>query len=238
MRAVWEQPMSNDADLDASYDVFISYSHNDKEWVRGWLVPRLKSAGLSVCIDHEAFEIGVPAMVNMEQAAAASRHVLLVLTPAWVASEWTNFESLLAQTSDPIGLRQRTLPLLRERCTIPARISILTYANLTGAEGAEAELSKVIRAIRRTAPGRPAGRPVVVAPPAPAPDPRPAAPVEEPGRLRELIQAKQRRLHERRLQEATYGISGDPSIRIEIQDLERDIAALEQQLDSQAGGYR
>lgn len=224
--------MSNEADLDASYDVFISYSHNDREWVRGWLVPRLKSAGLSVCIDHEAFEIGAPAMVNMEQAAAASRHVLLVLTPAWVASEWTNFELLLAQTSDPIGLRQRTLPLLRERCAIPARISILTYANLTGAEDAEAELSKVIRAILRTA-RRPGPRPS----PGPTPQP-PAERAEEIARLRELIQAKQRRLHERRLQDATYGISGDPSIRIEMRDLEREIAALQQQLDAQTGGYR
>lgn len=58
-----------------AYDVFISYSHTDKEWV--WLVPRLKEAGLAVCTDRESFDVGVPALVSMENAGAASRHTLL-----------------------------------------------------------------------------------------------------------------------------------------------------------------
>ena len=33
------------------YDVFISYSHRDQEWVWSWLVPRLKDAGIRVCTD-------------------------------------------------------------------------------------------------------------------------------------------------------------------------------------------
>ena len=33
------------------YDVFISYSHADKAWVHGELLPRLEEAGLKVCID-------------------------------------------------------------------------------------------------------------------------------------------------------------------------------------------
>ena len=33
------------------YDVFISYSHRNKEWVREWLVPHMQNAGLTVCID-------------------------------------------------------------------------------------------------------------------------------------------------------------------------------------------
>ena len=84
-----------------SFDVFISYSHADTEWVRGWLAPRLKAAGLTVCTDRESFAIGVPALVNMENAVAASRHTLLVLTKTWVTSRWTQYEALLAQTEDP-----------------------------------------------------------------------------------------------------------------------------------------
>ena len=72
--------------------------------VRGWLLPRLKAAGLRVCIDAESFDIGVPSLVNMERAVADSRYVLLVLTPAWVASEWTEFEGLLTQTADPAAV--------------------------------------------------------------------------------------------------------------------------------------
>jgi len=60
-----------------AYDVFISYSHADQEWVWDWLIPRLKEAGFAVCTDRESFDVGVPALVNMENAVAASRHALL-----------------------------------------------------------------------------------------------------------------------------------------------------------------
>ena len=127
-----------------TYDVFISYSDDDGEWVRDWLLPRLEGAGLRVCIDFRDFEVGVPSLVNMEQAAKRSRKTLLVLTPNWVKSEWTNFEALLVQTSDPIGLRRRILPLMLEPCELPDRIAMLTYANFTTPEGWESELGRII----------------------------------------------------------------------------------------------
>ena len=57
-----------------SFDVFISYNYADRVWVWDWLVPRLKTAGLRVCTDLESFDIGVPSLVNMEIAVAASHH--------------------------------------------------------------------------------------------------------------------------------------------------------------------
>ena len=129
------------------YDVFISYSHRDDEWVWNWLLPRLKAAGLVVCVDRESFDIGVPSLVNMERAVARSRKTLLVLTPSWVESEWTNFESLLVQTDDPIGLRRRMLPLLLEPCEPPRRISIFQYADFTRSEERDHQLGRIIDAI-------------------------------------------------------------------------------------------
>jgi len=35
-----------------TYDLFISYSHADQEWVRGELLPRLEEAGLKVVVDY------------------------------------------------------------------------------------------------------------------------------------------------------------------------------------------
>src|SRR3989442_1140462 len=87
----WYSPMLT------AYDVFISYSHHDADWVRSWLLPRLESAGLKVCIDTRDFDIGVPSIVNMESAVERSRKTLLVLTRNWVQSEWTKFESILSQ---------------------------------------------------------------------------------------------------------------------------------------------
>ena len=103
----------------------------------------------------ESFDVGVPALINMENAVATSRHTLLVLTPAYLASEWTMYEQILTQTQDPIGLRQRTIPVLRQPCEPPMRIAMLTYADLTGKRDAEAELAKIVRAQRRHAASRP-----------------------------------------------------------------------------------
>lgn len=130
-----------------SFDVFISYSHKEAEWVRDWLVTRLKQASISVCIDEESFDIGVPALINMENAVAASRRTLIVLTPAWVSSQWTRFEGLLIQHDDPAGVLQLTLPLLLEPCDVPKRIDILTRADFTGKKDAEAEFAKLLDAI-------------------------------------------------------------------------------------------
>jgi hypothetical protein len=133
---------------DTPYDVFISYSHADDTWVWEWLRPRLEAAGLRVCLDRRDFDIGVASLVNMERAVDRSRHTLLVLTPAWVASEWTDFEALLTQTADPAARHRRLIPLLLQPCQPPRRIALLTYGNFTRREAWDAELQRLIAAIQ------------------------------------------------------------------------------------------
>jgi transposase len=53
--------------------------------------------------------------------------------------------------------------------------------------------------------------------------------------LRELIRANRRRLNQRQLQAAKYGIGADPAITIEIEDLTREIAKLERELQKLGG---
>ena len=131
--------------------IFISYSHHDKAWVCEWLLPRLEAAGLKVLIDFRDFAVGAPVLVNIERAVEASRRTLLVLTPHWVASEWTNFESLLLQTGDPTGLRGRLLPLMLETCEPPERLGIFTYADFRVPAEREAALERLLRQITEDA---------------------------------------------------------------------------------------
>jgi hypothetical protein len=135
-------------DTEFAYDVFISYSHKDGEWVYGWLLPRLEDAGLRVCIDFRDFDIGVPSLVNMERAMENSHRTLLVLTPAWVESAWTDFEVLLTQTTDPAGRRRRLLPILLQPCQLPHRIAMLTRADFTRPDNWDTQLQRVIAAVR------------------------------------------------------------------------------------------
>ena len=110
------------------YDVFISYSTQD-QWVRGELLRRLEEAGLKCCIDYRDFEIGAPAIKELERAATTSRKTLLVLTPNYLQSKWTEFERYLLQTPDPLNKDLRIIPLLKEQCELPPSIGYLTYLN-------------------------------------------------------------------------------------------------------------
>jgi hypothetical protein len=205
------------------YDVFISYSHRDSEWVHDWLLPRLEGAGLRVCVDFRDFEVGVPSLVNMERAVERSRKTLLVLTPNWIASEWTNFEALLVQTEDPIGLRRRILPLMRESCQPPKRIAMLTYADFIAPGRWESELQRLASSFREGAGPPRAGRTV----PQTAPQAAEAGLDEEQRHLREILTTKRRRLQVLELQEAKYGIAAPAHIVLEIEDLRREIAEME-----------
>ncbi|MCS7011536.1 MAG: toll/interleukin-1 receptor domain-containing protein, partial [Anaerolineales bacterium] len=112
------------------YDVFISYSHRDADWVTKTLVPRLEQGGLRVCTDRD-FVPGKPAVLNIEESIRNSRKIILVLSPNWVESQWTHFEAQLAQQDDPAGIRARTIPVLWKPCNIPENLRPLTWIDFT-----------------------------------------------------------------------------------------------------------
>lgn len=137
---------------DFIYDAFISYSHRDKDWVRGELLLRLEREGIKVCIDFRDFEPGAPSVLEMERAVKESRKTFLVLTPAYLESEWTEFEGILLQTLDPANRKRRLIPLLKERCELPLRINAFTHVDFT--EDGGAPWSRLIAALKPPAPQR------------------------------------------------------------------------------------
>lgn len=130
------------------YDAFISYSHRDKEWVHGWLLTRLEEAGLRVCVDFRDFEPGASSITEMERAVLQSRKTLLLLTPDYLASEWAEFENILASTLDPAARQRRVIPLLLKRCELPLRIRAVTYLDFTSLDH-EFQLQRLLAAIRQ-----------------------------------------------------------------------------------------
>jgi len=156
------------------YDAFISYSHHDSAWVRDTLLPCLEGAGLHVCIDYRDFELGTPSLVNMENAVERSHKTLLVLTPNWVASEWTEFEALLIQTRDPASRGRRILPLLVQPCSLPSRLPVFTYLDLTNPAEFDFQMRRLVAAVRFA--------PQLAAPVETAPRPSPAPPVRPSAR--------------------------------------------------------
>ncbi|MDZ7959126.1 MAG: toll/interleukin-1 receptor domain-containing protein [Aulosira sp. DedQUE10] len=132
------------------YDVFISYSSRDRAWVSDRLLAPLETAGLKVCIDYRNFTVGIPTLENIEQAVENSYKTLLVLTPSWLSSEWTNFEVLLAQTRDPAARGRRLLPLLVVKTELPKRLQMLSYLDITETSDFDFQIKRLINDIRNT----------------------------------------------------------------------------------------
>jgi hypothetical protein len=136
------------APIEYTYDVFLSYSPEDQSWVNNVLLPELTGAKLKVCKPGD-FEIGKPRVINVEQAIAKSRKILLVLTPRWLNSSWNQLDDLLVQSDDPANsLRARLVPLLLEPCQLPARIQMLTPSNFTDQATHEREMDRLLRALK------------------------------------------------------------------------------------------
>jgi len=124
--------------------VFISYSHQDGQWVTEWLLPRLESTGLKGHIDARDFVIGQPAVQNMENAVITCDYTILVLTQHWLNSQWTAFEAFMLMQADPTNLKKRMLPLLLEKCPLPPRLNIFTYADFTDENSRDSQLTRLL----------------------------------------------------------------------------------------------
>ena len=130
-----------------NYDVFISYSHADKAWVRGELLKRLEASGLRACIDTRDFRPGAPSVTEMERAVLTSRKTVLVLTPDYVASAWTEFETLMLQTLDPAARQRRIVPLLKAHVELPLRISYLSYVDFSDPQDEALAWTRLLNAL-------------------------------------------------------------------------------------------
>jgi hypothetical protein len=113
------------------YDVFISHSFADREWVDAWLLPRLEGAGLRVCVDYRDFSAGAARLPSIERAITSSRRTVAVLTPDWLASEWNAYEDILVRSLDPAALRRRLIPVKLKACELPPSLAALERVDLT-----------------------------------------------------------------------------------------------------------
>lgn len=113
------------------FDVYISHSPDDEEWVDGWLLPRLEAAGLRVYVHYRDAQPGASRQSNIERGMKGSRRTVAVVTPAWLASEWNLFEDTLVRSLDPAALRRRLIPLKLKECELPESLAALESIDLT-----------------------------------------------------------------------------------------------------------
>jgi hypothetical protein len=142
--------VSHMADDQNSYDVFISYRQQDPDgaWVRGVLVERLRTAGLRVFVDYESFRLGASLVLEMARGVEQSRYTLAVLSPAYLESNFTELESVLAEHLG-LELSQRRLLIVRRApCEPRLGLRVRLWLDMTNDDEVERNLPRLVAALR------------------------------------------------------------------------------------------
>ncbi|HEY2390495.1 MAG TPA: toll/interleukin-1 receptor domain-containing protein [Candidatus Angelobacter sp.] len=87
--------------------------------------------GFKVWFDEWCILGGEVGSIAMERGLEESRHVVLVLSPEFLASEWTDYETQIGLLRSPANRGRELIPILHTKCTVPSRISRLAWIDFT-----------------------------------------------------------------------------------------------------------
>ncbi|HEY6251073.1 MAG TPA: tetratricopeptide repeat protein, partial [Candidatus Angelobacter sp.] len=118
------------------YDVFLSHNRAQKDWTRR-LARNLDEKGVKVWFDEWSLLAGTVASKGMELGIEESRHVVLVLSPEFLESEWTDYETQISMVDDPANRNQKLIPILYSKCNVPKRLSRLSWIDFRDSHGDE-----------------------------------------------------------------------------------------------------
>jgi hypothetical protein len=132
----------------AEYDVFVSYSHKDALFVQP-LVDALEARGIKAWHDGGELRVGENFMRQIGDALEQSRYFLLVISPDYLASQWTSFELGVAlSAASTKGVR--VIPVLVRKSdlsALPSSLRRLQFLDATqaSAEQIAAEVAEVVK---------------------------------------------------------------------------------------------
>jgi hypothetical protein len=101
-------------DIAKEYDIFISHASEDKEAFVRPLAHALQAAGLNVWYDEFEMRIGDSLRRKIDTGLARARFGVVVLSPAFFAKNWPNYELDGLVTREMAGGGQIILPIWHE----------------------------------------------------------------------------------------------------------------------------
>lgn len=132
---------------ESKYDVFVSYSRQDTDFVRG-LVDRLLQSGISVFFDAAEIATGGDLAAALHRAVREAKYVLVVMSPAYFDSQWGQQELALALQEEFSTGRTKVLPLMLRDCEVPVLLRNKLYADFRDPNRFEQSFSLVLRTLR------------------------------------------------------------------------------------------
>ena len=119
-------------------DFFISYNKADKTWAE-WIAWELEAKGFTTVIQAWDFRPGSSFILEMQQAAAGAERTIAVLSPEYLASEFTQPEWAAAFAKDPTGKKRSLLPVRVKKCDLAGLLPQIVYIDLVDKNEAEAQ---------------------------------------------------------------------------------------------------
>jgi TIR domain len=102
------------------YDVFVSYSEQNREWVLEEFIPNVEQReSINVCLHERDFQVGYGILENIVSCMDRSRCLLLLVSENFLLSQWCQFEMNLAQHRLLETRREKLILVLLE--DIPTR---------------------------------------------------------------------------------------------------------------------
>lgn len=127
-----------------SVSVFISYSSNDKPFVKRF-ASDLQSRGVKVWVDDWEINIGDSLVQKIRAGIDDVEYLAVVLSPSSVKSAWVQKEVDIAINQEIEGKKVKVLPLLLKQCELPGFLKGKSYADFTSEEKYYESLQKVLR---------------------------------------------------------------------------------------------
>jgi tetratricopeptide (TPR) repeat protein len=137
-------------------DFFVSYTSADRAWAE-WIAWQLEDAGYTTRLQAWDFQVGGDFIHQMEQALRDAERLLLVLSPAYRASEFGEAEWRPIFTRDPSGELGLLIPVRVQDCDPPELLRGRVYVDLVGRDITSARAA--LLAAARRARGKPAEEP-------------------------------------------------------------------------------
>ncbi|WP_420312453.1 TIR domain-containing protein [Streptomyces sp. YS-B37] len=134
------------------YDAFISYSQTDSAWaemLHGRLRRfRVQGRPLSLFYAPTTIAAGQSIPRVLSQALEQSHHLIAIVTPAWLASEWCGLEYESSVWLDPGASATRLIPLLLKDAQLPPALARLKYVDFRNPDDFENGLRNTAASIR------------------------------------------------------------------------------------------
>lgn len=135
-----------------SYDVFVTYcdaDDTDRAWARQVMIPYLERRGLRVCFERRDFRLGFSRLKETERAVAASRYTVAVFSPAYIESDFDDYQALLAAHASIEAGAPRFIPLLRRACELALHQRMTALLDASRDPQVPAALERLARALRK-----------------------------------------------------------------------------------------